>query len=95
MYTFRIRAIVHVGPRVVSLLEDLGLSALSFMSSATVEVYGVHGCRITRCGYTGEDGVEVNIIHCHILVMTNTSIFVSDLSSHTESSRVGREAWCW
>ena len=51
---------VHVGPEVVSLLEELGLSALSFMSSAAVEVYGVEGCRVTRCGYTGEDGVEVN-----------------------------------
>ena len=51
---------VHVGPEVVSLLEELGLSSLSFMSSATVDVYGVQGCRVTRCGYTGEDGVEVN-----------------------------------
>lgn len=49
-----------VGPQVVSLLEKLGLSSLSFMSSATVEVYGVQECRVTRCGYTGEDGVEVN-----------------------------------
>lgn len=51
---------VHSGPRVVSLLEELGLSSLHFMSSAVVEVHGVQECRVTRCGYTGEDGVEVS-----------------------------------
>lgn len=54
---------VHSGPRVVSLLEELGLSSLHFMSSAVVEVHGVQGCRVTRCGYTGEDGVEVSSGH--------------------------------
>ena len=47
------------GPQVVSLLDELGLSSLNFMSSAIAEVYGVQECRVTRCGYTGEDGVEV------------------------------------
>lgn len=59
MRTFMILC-VHSGPRVVSLLEELGLSSLHFMSSAVVEVHGVQECRVTRCGYTGEDGVEVN-----------------------------------
>ena len=35
------------------------LSALLFMNSAVMEVLGVPGCRVSRCGYTGEDGVEV------------------------------------
>lgn len=37
------------------------LSKLCFMQSATMELFNVPDCRVTRCGYTGEDGVEVHI----------------------------------
>ncbi|XP_071988235.1 LOW QUALITY PROTEIN: aminomethyltransferase, mitochondrial [Engystomops pustulosus] len=37
------------------------LSRLTFMSGVSTAVYGIPGCRVTRCGYTGEDGVEVNL----------------------------------
>lgn len=52
--------IQNSGPKVASLLESVGLSSLKFMSSALVDVLGVRQCRVTRCGYTGEDGVEVS-----------------------------------
>ena len=46
----------------VSVLQpgvDFDLKNLPFMTTTEGKVFGVEGCRITRCGYTGEDGVEV------------------------------------
>ena len=34
---------------------------MPFMSQAECEVGGVPGCRVTRCGYTGEDGYEISM----------------------------------
>ncbi|XP_055607777.1 aminomethyltransferase, mitochondrial-like [Uranotaenia lowii] len=52
------------GPHAVSVLKKLctkNLDQLYFMNTTTDTIAGVEGCRITRCGYTGEDGVEVSI----------------------------------
>ena len=42
---------------------EFDLGELPFMMTRSASVYGIDDCRVTRCGYTGEDGVEV----CYIL----------------------------
>lgn len=52
------------GPSMSQVLQEglkEDLSKLTFMTSTLATVFGINGCRVTRCGYTGEDGVEVSM----------------------------------
>nr|CAH7714095.1 unnamed protein product [Callosobruchus chinensis] len=52
------------GPKAAEALQKLtstDLSSLYFMTSTVGDVAGAKDCRITRCGYTGEDGFEISI----------------------------------
>lgn len=41
--------------------DSVQMHTLPFMGSVVTSVAGIKDCRITRCGYTGEDGVEISI----------------------------------
>ncbi|XP_026115375.1 aminomethyltransferase, mitochondrial-like [Carassius auratus] len=52
------------GPSMAQVLQKgVGddLRKLTFMTSVLTPVFGIQGCRVTRCGYTGEDGVEISV----------------------------------
>eukprot|EP01112_Ceratiomyxa_fruticulosa_P021556 TRINITY_DN762_c0_g1_i4.p1 TRINITY_DN762_c0_g1~~TRINITY_DN762_c0_g1_i4.p1 ORF type:complete len:397 (+),score=95.18 TRINITY_DN762_c0_g1_i4:171-1361(+) len=51
------------GPSAASILQSLvkeDLSNINFMTSHLMNVNGIP-CRVTRCGYTGEDGFEISV----------------------------------
>lgn len=43
------------------LAPGLDFSKMQFMTGATATVAGIPHCRVTRCGYTGEDGFEISV----------------------------------
>jgi hypothetical protein len=59
---------------------DFDLNTLPFMTNRLCSVYGIPDCRVTRCGYTGEDGVEVVYYCLWIKWKTeNTTLTLSEL----------------
>ena len=60
---------ISLGPKAALSLQSgvsFDLSTLKFMNGRTTDVFGIKGCRVTRCGYTGEDGFEVGVKYVHI-----------------------------
>uniref|UniRef100_A0A8C6XZL1 Aminomethyltransferase n=1 Tax=Naja naja TaxID=35670 RepID=A0A8C6XZL1_NAJNA len=62
------------------------LAKLPFMSSAMMAVFGVQGCRVTRCGYTGEDGVEISVpanqaVELAELLLRDSTVWLAGLAA--------------
>lgn len=59
------RALVALqGPQAAAALQplvDYDLNTQPFMTTRLSTLCGVSQCRVTRCGYTGEDGFEISI----------------------------------
>jgi len=58
-------------PRVLQPFVDVDLSRLYFMNTVVATVAGIPNCRVTRCGYTGEDGVEISVCSDKVLSVVN------------------------
>jgi len=60
------------GPKAASGLQKLvseDLSKMSFMTSRTISIKGIE-CRVSRVGYTGEDGFEISVPHGEAIQLT-------------------------
>ncbi|XP_027692912.1 aminomethyltransferase, mitochondrial isoform X2 [Vombatus ursinus] len=62
------------------------LRKLTFMTSAVMDVFGIPGCRVTRCGYTGEDGVEISVpaekaVHLAEALLENKEVKLAGLAA--------------
>jgi aminomethyltransferase len=75
---------------------QLNLVKMPFMTSTIAQVNGVQ-CRITRCGYTGEDGFEVRWFAkpkpCNIVLLVRSADFVLQISVPADKSIALTEAF--
>nr|XP_022907831.1 aminomethyltransferase, mitochondrial [Onthophagus taurus] len=70
------------GPKAAEILQkvtNVDLTSIFFMKSIPASVCGVELCRITRCGYTGEDGFEISVPSLKIVDVANELIKNSDV----------------
>ncbi|KAL7884764.1 hypothetical protein AOLI_G00075340 [Acnodon oligacanthus] len=70
------------GPSMAQVLQEGvcdDLSKLTFMTSVLTPVFGIQGCRVTRCGYTGEDGVEISVPRESVVALTERLLVNSEV----------------
>uniref|UniRef100_A0A8C2KX54 Aminomethyltransferase n=1 Tax=Cyprinus carpio TaxID=7962 RepID=A0A8C2KX54_CYPCA len=72
----------YIGPSMAQVLQKgVGddLRKLTFMTSVLTPVFGIQGCRVTRCGYTGEDGVEISVPSGDVVSLTEKLLADSEV----------------
>uniref|UniRef100_A0A8C5L2E7 Aminomethyltransferase, mitochondrial n=1 Tax=Jaculus jaculus TaxID=51337 RepID=A0A8C5L2E7_JACJA len=72
------------GPTAAGVADDL--RKLPFRTSAVMEVFGVSGCPVTHCGYTGKDGVEISVptseaVHLATALLENPEVKLAGLAA--------------
>jgi aminomethyltransferase len=72
------------GKGAVSVLEklapSLNLKTMNFMTGIdNVTVAGISGIRVTRCGYTGEDGFEISVDSKNAVALANSILKNTDV----------------
>ena len=78
------------GPETAAILESvskLKMSSLTFMTSSMTRIAGIDNCRVTRCGYTGEDGVELSIPEAH--ASTVVAALLESKAGHAKLAGLG------
>ena len=58
-----------MAPTVLKRFTDFDVTKMPFMTGNDIKVGGVD-CRVTRCGYTGEDGYEIQIPASESIALT-------------------------
>lgn len=79
------------GPKSVRSLKKLLpkpkiLDQLYFLHTTVSEVAGIPKCRISRCGYTGEDGIEVSVSSTHVEYLTEALL---ETNEHLKMAGLG------
>jgi aminomethyltransferase len=69
------------GPSSESILSKFvndDISKMPFMTSKEMNINGIKGCYVSRCGYTGEDGFEISVEHGHAIQLAKTLLSYKD-----------------
>lgn len=51
------------------LIPDIDFTRMNFMTGTVATVAGIPNCRVTRCGYTGEDGFEISVDYANAVAL--------------------------
>jgi aminomethyltransferase len=54
------------------LAPGIDVAKMNFMTSTVASVAGISDCRVTRCGYTGEDGFEISVDPKHAVALVES-----------------------